>query len=331
MSSNLDYQPRPSTLQSYLQLVRLPNLFTAMADVAMGFLFVEADWAWHDRITLLPVGTWVLGLLIAGSTLLYAAGVVLNDLFDLETDRRERPDRPLPSGRVSVRAARWLGWEMLLVGTVLPCLVALLLNQFPPAQVADPMIAWRPVNVAVLLAMAIVLYNAVLKRTWLGPLAMGWCRMLNVLLGMSVLRVPLTAQHWLVAGAIGVYVMGISWFARDEAERSRRLPLVLGTVLMAGGVAMLARVNHYVPAKWLDPNWWCVAMAWFGCLTVGRCFWAIVEPEPGRVQYAVGRAILSLVILDAAACFLVRGPSWALFVLLLMAPAMFLGRWISPT
>ena len=32
---------------------------------------------------------------------LYAAGMVLNDAFDAELDARERPERPIPSGRIS--------------------------------------------------------------------------------------------------------------------------------------------------------------------------------------------------------------------------------------
>ena len=45
--------------------------------------------------------------------------MVLNDVFDLEIDRRERPERPLPSGRVSLRAARLLGWTLLVLGMLL--------------------------------------------------------------------------------------------------------------------------------------------------------------------------------------------------------------------
>ena len=144
------------------ELVRLPNLFTAMADVAMGFLFVQPRFGrklWmHIETMLTPLGMWVLGLLVAASSLLYAAGVVLNDVFDVERDRDERPERPLPSGRISLRAARWLGWELLLLGTVAAgC-----------ASACSSACRGRP-SVAVLLAGCIVLYDAVLKRTLVGP------------------------------------------------------------------------------------------------------------------------------------------------------------------
>ena len=37
--------------------------------------------------------------------LFYTAGMILNDVLDDDVDRRERPERPLPSGAVS-RAGR---------------------------------------------------------------------------------------------------------------------------------------------------------------------------------------------------------------------------------
>ncbi len=50
---------------------------------------------------------------------IYAAGIALNDVFDYEIDLKERPGRPLPSGRVSRRFAAWTGGGLLLLGPVL--------------------------------------------------------------------------------------------------------------------------------------------------------------------------------------------------------------------
>src|SRR5262249_19642124 len=94
-----------SPLRTYAQLVRLPNLPTALADICLGALATQA----------LP-GHWAaFGLLLAASACLYSGGMVWNDFFDLEQDRRERPFRPLPSGRVSRRAAALFG-ALLLAG-----------------------------------------------------------------------------------------------------------------------------------------------------------------------------------------------------------------------
>jgi 4-hydroxybenzoate polyprenyltransferase len=322
--------------QSYLELLRLPNIFTAMADVAMGFFFVQPAWAWDaNREHLLPGGWWVLAMLVAASSLLYAAGVVLNDIFDLDEDRIERPDRPLPSGRVSLPAAQRLAGEMLLAGLALAVCVTVILWRVRIAAGAGSWVALRPAAVATLLALAIVLYDAVLKRTPLGPPAMGACRMLNVLLGMSVSRAAWGAGPWLVAAAIGVYVTGLTWFARDDAGRSDRRKLAAAAAVMAAGVALLAWLPRWtdqiLPAIHLEPGGWYLLIALLGSIIGARCLWAIAEPEPQRVRVAVGQAIASLVFLDAAACYASCGPVWAALVLLLLIPTTLLGRWIAGT
>jgi 4-hydroxybenzoate polyprenyltransferase len=300
---------------SYLELVRLPNLFTAMADVAMGALFVRAD--------ALPRGGWVLAMLMAASCLLYAAGVVLNDVFDFPLDQAQRPERPLPSGRIPLGAARRLGWALLLLGTAAAWAAAFLAGNL------------RPGVVVVLLTGCIVLYDAWLKRTPLGPPAMGACRLLNVLLGMSAAAGPLGAEHWLVAAGIGTYVAGLTWFARHEAAESSRWQLALSAAVMALGIAILAWLPGWtaavVPLIRQQPERWYLLMLVLGLLVIWRCLWAMIEPGPGRVQTAVAQGILSLVMLDASVCFAVRGLFPAVMIMLLLLPALFLGPWIRST
>src|SRR4051812_37355398 len=101
--------PNNSRLLAYLQLFRLPNVFTAIADVAMGFFLTQ------------PVQSepWlVFALLVAASSLLYTAGMVLNDVYDMGLDAIERPARPLPSGRIDWAHARRLGYRLLIAGVV---------------------------------------------------------------------------------------------------------------------------------------------------------------------------------------------------------------------
>ena len=169
--SNPDESETVSPLQSYLELLRLPNVFTAVADVAMGFFFVQAAWAFSDdpQQSLLPIGLWTVGLLAAASALLYSAGMVLNDVFDIELDRQEQPDRPLPSGRIPLSSARWLGWQLLTLGIMLASGAAVMLQKSPPARTDNFVLSWLPAIVAAALAVLIVLYNAGLKRTPWAP------------------------------------------------------------------------------------------------------------------------------------------------------------------
>ena len=84
----------------YLQLVRLPNVLTAAADSLAGWLLVGGTLAdTRARGCRWRPPRW-------SST---PAGMALNDCFDFEIDRMERPGRPLPSGRVSPAFAAGLG------------------------------------------------------------------------------------------------------------------------------------------------------------------------------------------------------------------------------
>ena len=81
-------QPPSSPLLAWLQLVRLPTVFTALADILLGTqLVATADATTSPR---------TLGLLLIASAGLYLAGMVFNDVFDRHRDAVQRPGRPLP-------------------------------------------------------------------------------------------------------------------------------------------------------------------------------------------------------------------------------------------
>ncbi|MGL4553257.1 MAG: UbiA family prenyltransferase [Gemmataceae bacterium] len=277
------------------RLVRLPALPTAAADVVMAALAVGA----------LPAKVPQFVLLLAGSAGLYLGGMALNDWFDQDEDRRDRPDRPIPSGEVSSRSAMLVGFGLLASGVVLSSLAA------SPA-------------VAVALAAMIVLYDGYAKQTWLGPLVMGGCRALHVLLGASLSGDPMKAPGPHLALVVGLYIVGVTWFARGEAGRSRRgeLTAAAGVVLMALALALA------VPAPLAENT----ASPVFPYLLVGLGFlvgvpaWrAIEEPVPGRVQAAVGRMLMGLIVLDAALATAVAG-SAGLVILALLVPGLLLMR-----
>src|SRR4051812_16199040 len=94
---------------AYLQLIRLPNLFTAAADSLSGWLLVQGSLEHPSR--------W--GFLLLASMVLYAAGTALNDVLDLDVDRLERPGRPLPSMRASARIATLFAATGLIAGPIL--------------------------------------------------------------------------------------------------------------------------------------------------------------------------------------------------------------------
>lgn len=70
-----------------------------------------------------------------------------------------------------------------------------------------------------------------------------------------------------------------------------------------------------------------------GVVVVRRCVDAIIRPEPGPVQRAIKQSILSLILFDASVCLAVapNQPYFAMLVLALLGPMIFLGRWIPST
>ena len=90
------YHRRMKRLLAYLQLCRFAAVFTALADICMGWLLTQPDFTPERDFALLLISS-------AG---LYLAGMVFNDVFDRRIDARERPNRPIPSGRVPLRSPR---------------------------------------------------------------------------------------------------------------------------------------------------------------------------------------------------------------------------------
>jgi 4-hydroxybenzoate polyprenyltransferase len=184
-----------SRVRDWLRLVRVVALPTALADVWLGAAWAFGFW------------TWRVVVLSAVSLCLYAAGMILNDVHDVEHDRRVNPDRPLPAGRIETGKARGAGVGLLTTGVV----IAAALGR-------------ETLAVAAALAALIILYDFVTKSTPLGPMNMGLCRAGNVLLGVSaapgfMVLVPLLAVA--AAAPVLVYITVVTMFARHEAESPR--------------------------------------------------------------------------------------------------------------
>ncbi len=300
-----------SAIKPYLQLVRLPNLFTAAADSLAGWLIVRGSL--DEPARWLP--------LCGASMAIYAGGIALNDVFDFEVDKAERPGRPLPSGRVSRRFATVLGATTLLAGVLLA----------------------RSVSnasgiVAILLVCAVLLYDAGVKRTLLGPEVMGACRGLNLLLGLSAASDFGGPWAWLAAGSLGLFVCGLTWISRSEVESGRSSGVVSGMIVqnvaLAGLLAVATQAGRF-PGTSGDrpilPPEGLLVLAIVGLIVNRADGLAIVDPRPEAIQRAVKTGVLSLVWLDVGLVAAVRGPGPAMAVASLWVPAFLLGKWLYST
>ncbi len=313
-----------SRLKSYAQLVRLPNVFTAFADIAVAMPAVA------DAEKLRPSEAWNTALCAAywSSGCLYSAGMVWNDVFDVEQDRQERPFRPIPSGRITLSAARRFGAVLLAAGLLFAAAAGVRPDGWAP----------QPLGVAVVLACVILVYDAWLKKTWAGPIGMGMCRFLNILLGQSVAISATTdwpfgfePLHIWVAAVVGLYVVGLTWFARREAHTSNRLSLGGAAVVMAAAVALALAMRFHFGSNVSELEFYFLLVVF--CIFVGaRVIRAQLYPTPTAVQTAVKAGILGLVILDAAlAAYLWQTGALGFLVLILLLPAALLGHWIYST
>jgi 4-hydroxybenzoate polyprenyltransferase len=293
-------------LRAYAQLVRLPNLPTALADICLGVLASHA----------LPQHSRAFVVLLLASACLYSAGMVWNDYFDCEQDARERPFRPLPSGRISLRQAAQLGAGLLAAGVLLAWLAGR-----------------TSLFLAVCLAAAIVAYDGWLKHTWAGPLTMGTCRFLNVLLGISACGSLLWPRGAHLALIVGLYIVGVTWFARTEArQRSNQNALCSAAAVMLVSLLLALPLPAFLPegqhSSFLFPY-----------LLVGLGFWvgvpivhAIGNPVPSQVQSSIKRSLMALILLDAVLATATAG-TIGLGILLLLVPSVYLNRknWLYAT
>ena len=283
-----------SGYRGYVELVRPANVATALADVLAGYAVAGQG---DPRL---------LAWLLLSTACLYAGGVVLNDVFDRDLDRIERPERPIPSGRVSTTAAAGLGSGLLAAGIL-------------AATRATPVAG----IVAGATAACVLLYDAWGKRQGLlGPVNMGLCRALNLLLGIAAAPEMLTGA-WPLALLPLVYVAAVTAVSRGEVHGGRRRVtayalISLSLVLVALAAVALGRGG--VSAAGATGVAFTLVLAW----RVLPAFWgAYQDPTPGPIRHAIRTGVLSLVLLDA-----VIGASYggALYSLLILAIGLVAGQ-----
>ncbi len=288
--------PKRSKLGAWLQLLRAPNLLTVPGDPLAGLCLASAAGFSADRPYLR------MALAAAVSMLMYCAGLLFNDWFDLAEDLRDRPARPLPAGEVRPNSVAVAGSILLLGGLFV-------------ARVAGP----ATMYVALALAVMVLAYDGYLKRLRIvGPLAMGCCRGLSLLVGVAALGPKATkalAHPGLLAAAGGLtlYVAAVTAVAAGETRagvgRIRRwLPA-------AAMLAWLAAMNAiFVQMLVLIPS------AAAGILALGvtlRCAEGLRrDPSPATVQQTVGELIRALLLVQAAAVAVFAGVGWALAAVL---------------
>lgn len=297
---------------AHLRLMRPANILTAIADILAGYavsgaavhLFMQGGGEF--MFSLIP-----LLFLILATIGLYGGGIVFNDVFDAELDKKERPERPIPSGKASVLSASILGGILFVVGI---------------------MAAWQVSNLSALIAVAIavlaLMYNSWGKHQLLfGPVNMGLCRGGNLLLGMSV--VPAALQDlWLIALIPVIYIAAITMISRGEVHGANKKALIAGAFLY--GIIILSLI---VLAFLSIVPWWQAVpfVLLFTFLIFRPLLKALEKQEPQFIGKAVKAGVLSLIVLDAALATAFAGWIYGLLVLLLLPVSLVVAKKFSVT
>jgi 4-hydroxybenzoate polyprenyltransferase len=186
-------------------------------------------------------------VLIVAFTLFYTGGMFLNDAFDRDSDRRARPDRPIPQGLIQADSVFAMGYGMVLLGIIIVIVLGM-----------DK--GWAPAVSAVALAAAIVSYDAYHKQNPLGPWIMALCRALIYITGAAVISGHISAMVMIGAAILFGYVAGLTYVAKHRST----LPSTVGRLiagialldaaLMAGlgafGGAGLALLGFFLTRRW---------------------------------------------------------------------------------
>ena len=320
-------------VRQYLLLIRVPNLFTVPSNILVGY-FATISTVNADVDQLLS--------LIVSSVLLYVSGIVLNDYFDINVDRKERPSRPLASGRITKRSALLLAVISIVAGNILALSVS-----------------WTSFIISGSLTLVIFAYNYRLKRNAISnPLAMGLARFLNVVLGGSpALGLVLTNDLILffVGYCLFLYIAAISLLSRKEVSdtitffsRSSWIPIVLSasTIVLIIVSILVVGIYGYLRSDFVFNLivFLCVMSGTFLrlCVTLKRLTESTGEKpykmnEEGvkdidgmgasrEIQRTIKIMILSIIILDSIFLSGLVGIYTGLLVLLLVIPPIALGR-----
>ncbi|PFG41604.1 4-hydroxybenzoate polyprenyltransferase [Isoptericola jiangsuensis] len=273
------------------ELVRLPAALTVPGDSLAGA--AAAGWPCGARTAALPVA----------SACLYWAGMALNDWADRDLDATERPERPIPSGRVRPGEALALAGGLTAAG-------------LGAAAVAGR----RPLGVAAALAATVWAYDVVAKPTPAGPAVMATTRFLDVLMGAAGRRAGLVP-----ATVMGAHTLAVTAVSRGEVHGTtpdQGRAAVATTVAAAAGAA-LAPGRVRVPVVALA--------ATYAAAVLPAQADVVRRPDAATARRATGVGIRGMVPLQAA-LLAGHGAVAAAVGLLAAVPLARLGaRAVSPT
>lgn len=280
------------TLYGHISLARISNSPTVASNVLAGAALAGVL---HPDASVL--------LLMVALILFYTAGMYLNDLFDFEIDRRERPERPLPSGVVSKQSATLMVVLLFGLGSILLWLVS-------------STAFWS----GLILIGLIVLYDAWHKTNPLSPVLMASTRMMVYLIAFLAFSTTLTGALLIWTGLLGLYIIGLTYIAKLESRP--------GLMRYWPGVLLFLPVL-YTLVQWPSVPPLITALAFGGWVAYSLTF--LYRRERRSIGGAVARLIAGVSLLDGLVLALMGSVAGTLLAVLAFGLTLTLQRYVKGT
>jgi 4-hydroxybenzoate polyprenyltransferase len=288
-------------LIDYLRLIRVPNLFTVPSNILVGIsLGSDLTFSIHTVMQIIV------------SILLYMGGVALNDFYDFEVDKKQRPNRPLSSGRIPKRYALLLA--------IIAFGISLLLAYY---------VSTLGFSISILLIITIFAYDYKLKDGILGPMIMATARVLNILLGLSTYSnvIPYNSVSLLVLSDTFLFIFGISLLSRSEI--GSHIPKLSISVVLAILMYIVSSIAFYIYLGLLkfDSVFSLIIFTTLIAVSLVK-FYNTDKQQPQKI---VRNLIMAIIVLDSIFLSGILGLIYGLAILPLLVPCIILSRKIYMT
>lgn len=289
----------------YLTLIRPANVVTAIVDILTGIAIAGCVVAngWFFEI---ENGLSVLLLCIA-SACLYAGGVAFNDVFDAELDAKERPERPIPSGKISRIHATLFASSLLVIGVIISFLVSL-----------------QSGYVATAISLLALLYDYKSKHFSLwGPLNMSLCRVFNLFLGLSISTVGIETFYFLGIVPL-INISALTLISRGEVNGGKVFNLFIGGFLYSLVLIFLLTISYISGFKILNAFpfivYWLISV-----------YYPLMEAikskaNPHKIMLSVKAGVISTIILNAGIAAGFSNFLYGIILLILLFVSLYLAK-----
>jgi len=291
----------------FIKMARPANIITAISDILAGCAIAGI----FQNFTSVETKAAPLILLVISTIGLYGGGIVFNDIFDYKTDKINRPERVLPSGKISISEATAFGIALFVIGIISAFYVSLLSGFF-----------------AISICFLALSYDKYAKHNAvLGPINMGLCRSMNLILGISIIN-NVVNDMWFLGFIPLAFIAAITLVGQKEAHGNNKSSIVkailLDTVVTLFFVYLM--LSGYLKIWVTIP----FLLFWFGVNLFAKTT-AFFKNNPKKIQQAVKIGILSLIPLNAI--YVAGFANWyyALLLICLLPISMLIAKYYAVT